>query len=62
MKIIGGRRFSHKFIQGGIELPATHIYRSADIHIHSKLLILVEETMEVLNKANNKEKTKLNTK
>ena len=62
MKINGKRRFSHKFIQGGTEIPATYIYRSADIHIQSKLLILVEETMEVWNKANNKEKTKLNTK
>ena len=45
-----------------MELPATYIYRSADIVIHSKLLIFVEETMEVCNKGNNKEKTKLHKK
>ena len=47
MKIIGERRFSHNLNQGGMEPPATYIYRSADIVIHSKLLILVEQTMEV---------------
>ena len=45
MKIIG-ERFLHDLNQGGMELPA-NIYRSADIDIHYKLLILVEETMEV---------------
>ena len=62
VKIIGERRYSHTLNQGGMELPATYIYRSADIDIHSTLLILVEETMEVWNKGNNKEKTKLSTK
>ena len=62
MKIIGERRFSYNLNQGGMELPATYIYRSADIDIYSKLLILFEETMEVWNKADNKEKTKLSTK
>ena len=45
-----------------MELPAIYIYRSADIGIHCKLLILAEETVEVWNKANNKQKTKLNIK
>ena len=51
VKIIGERRFSHDLNQGGIELPATYIYRSVDVDIHSKLLIFVGETMEVYNKA-----------
>ena len=58
VKIIVERRFSHNLNQGGMKLPATYIYRSADTDIHSKLLILVEETMEVWNI----EKTKLSTK
>ena len=62
MKIVGERRFSYNLNQGGMELPATYIYRSADIDRYSKLLILFEETMEVWNKADNKEKTKLSTK
>ena len=45
-----------------MDLPATYIYRSTYIDIHAKLLLLVGETMEVYHKANNKEKTKLNTK
>ena len=49
-------------IKGEMDLPATYIYRSTYIDIHAKLLILVGETMEVYHKANNKEKTKLNTK
>ena len=51
VKIIGERRFSHDLNQGGIELPATYVYRSVDIDIHSKLLTFVGETMEVYNKA-----------
>ena len=47
MKIIGERRFSYNLNQGGMELPATYIYRSTDIDRYSKLLILFEETMEV---------------
>ena len=62
MKIIGERRFSYNLNQGGMELPATYIYRSTDIDRYSKLLILFEETMEVWNKVDNKEKTKLSTK
>ena len=57
-KIIVERRFSHNLNQGAMKLPATYIYRSVDTDIHSKLLILVEETMEVWNI----EKTKLSTK
>ena len=62
VKIIGERRFSYNFNQWGIELPSTYIYRSVDIDIYSKLLILFNETMEVWNKADKKEKTKLSTK
>ena len=47
VKITGERRFSYNLNQGGMELPATYIYRSADIDRYSKLLILFEETMEV---------------
>ena len=45
-----------------MDLPATYICRSVYIDINAKLLILVGETIEVYNKADNKEKTKLNTK
>ena len=62
MKIIGERRFSYNLNQGGMELPATYIYRSADIDIYSKLLIVFEETKEVWNKPDDKKKTKLSTK
>ena len=58
VKIIVERRFSHNLNQRGMKLPATYNYSSADTDIHSKLLILVEETMEVWNI----EKTKLSTK
>ena len=43
-------------------LRATYFYRSIDLDIHPKLLILVGETMKIYSKANNKEKTKLKTK
>ena len=54
--------FHTTLIKGGMDLPATYIYRSVYIDINAKLLILVGETIGVCNKANNKEKTKLNTK
>ena len=54
MKIIGKRRFSHDLNQGGMQLPATYIFRSTDVDIYSKLLILFGETVEVHSKANNK--------
>ena len=62
MKVTGERRLSHDLNQGGMEIPATYIYRSTDMDMHSKLLILVGEATEGYNKANNKTKNELNTK
>ena len=36
--------FHMTLIKGGMDLPATYIYRSTYIDIHAKLLILVGET------------------
>ena len=62
VKIIGERRFSQDFNQGRMELRATYIYRSTDMDVHSKLLILAGEIMEEYNKANSTTNSKLNTK
>ena len=44
-----------------MELPATYSSKSTNMDMHSKLLILTGEAMEVYNKAN-KAKSELNTK
>lgn len=61
MKIIGEKRFSHDLNPVGMEHPAMYIYRYTNMDMHSKLLILTGEAMEVYNKAN-KAKSELNTK
>ena len=61
VNIIGERRFSHDLNRGGLELPATYSSKSTNMGMHSKLLILTGEAMEVYNKAN-KAKSELNTK
>ena len=45
-----------------MEVAATYIYRSTDMDMHSKLLILVGVAMEGYNKTNSKAKSELNTK
>ena len=52
MNIIGERRFSHDLNRGGLELPVTYSSKSTNMDMHSKLLILTGEAMEVYNKAN----------
>ena len=39
-------RYSRDLDQGGMELPGTHAFTSADAEMHAKLEMLVKETME----------------
>ena len=49
------RRYLYGLKQGGIEFPTTYIYRYTDMDMHSKLQIIVGETMERYNKARKKQ-------
>lgn len=50
------RRYLHGLKQGDTEFPTTYIYRSTDMDMHSKLQIIVGETMERCNKARKKQR------
>ena len=50
------RRYLYGLKQGGIEFPTTYIYRYTDMDMHSKLQIIVGETMERYNKARKKQR------
>ena len=55
VKIIGKKQFSKDFPQGGIELPALYVFKSANhLVMYSKLPDLFSDAMKTYNNAKSK--------
>ena len=62
VRITGERQYSDDLEQGGMELPATYIFRSTDEDMNSKLPTLIGEAMQGYDKSIKEKKEKQKNK